>query len=463
VWQLETNAEKGRDVQTTASSDFANRVIGQGIYQHRWVLSLILLHTFFAMVVGTLLDRPFDPRMFETLTVLFTTMIPVFMVVLLFWHFGKMILHERPERPLHWFAKHMQGVVTDPDRLWQGTLALLAFTLFTGSFSFFKSAIPALHPYSWDPLLARIDALVHFGHDPYRLLMPIFGHPVVITALNNAYHVWFFLMFFMVFLACYTRHNSHARDTFLLTFVLTWAIGGNGLATLLASGGPAYFKLLGYGDHFTPLMDTLSRFNQISPISALKVQSALWDGYAGNGALSGISAMPSMHVATAVLLARYGFTYARWAGIALGMFAASIMVASVLLGWHYAIDSYVGILLVLGFWKLSAWMTAPRASRAWGSGADGRHGDYRSRFFITASHPHPRARGSGAEIGQRDQAGVLAPAGQRDRGRRDRGPIYPSARNDRPACVRSEAQTLAPVTQTLAAGRHSAPGCRFPD
>ena len=62
--------------------------------------------------------------------------------------------------------------------------------------------------------------------------------------------------------------------------------------------------------------------------------------------------MPSMHVATSVLLALFGWRHSRQAGIALTVYAALIMVGSVHLGWHYALDGYVGGLGALVVWWL---------------------------------------------------------------------------------------------------------------
>ena len=100
-------------------------------------------------------------------------------------------------------------------------------------------------------------------------------------------------------------------------------------------------------------MDGLQKFNDIRPVWALSVQEALWQSHVATGPISGISAMPSVHVASSTLLALYGFQHARWSGIALGLFAAIIMIGSVHLGWHYAIDGYFGALLAWACWRLA--------------------------------------------------------------------------------------------------------------
>ena len=66
----------------------------------------------------------------------------------------------------------------------------------------------------------------------------------------------------------------------------------------------------------------------------------------------GISAMPSIHVAMAVVFALLGMRVNCWLGIVLIAYAVIIQIGSVILGWHYAIDGYVSIILTILLWKL---------------------------------------------------------------------------------------------------------------
>ena len=134
--------------------------------------------------------------------------------------------------------------------------------------------------------------------------------------------------------------------------MLTFAVGGNLLALLFSSAGPVYYERLGLGSDFEPLMEHLRALNEISPVWALGVQEGLWDGHMTDGRLAGISAMPSMHVATTVLIALYASTHARWAAWATWLFAALIMIGSVHLGWHYAVDGYFGAIIAWVAWTL---------------------------------------------------------------------------------------------------------------
>jgi hypothetical protein len=283
-----------------------------------------------------------------------TVLIPTFLILLWLWNFGRLILIVRPEKPIKYYINDIRSVVFDLERILSGGIALVATSVFASTFTILKNIIPLMHPFSWDPAFATLDRVLHGGTDPYILLMPILGTPYATTFINAAYHFWFFLFYFIIFMTCFDRKNTVRRNTFLVSFVLTWAIGGNFLATVFSSAGPAYFQYFGYGDNFVPLLDTLKEFSKTSPVWALNVHEMLLDGLVNNkGALKAISAMPSMHVAIATLMAIYGFQYRRWAGWLLVVFALLTQLGSMHLAWHYAIDGYAGAVIAICCWMIA--------------------------------------------------------------------------------------------------------------
>jgi membrane-associated phospholipid phosphatase len=89
----------------------------------------------------------------------------------------------------------------------------------------------------------------------------------------------------------------------------------------------------------------------------------LWAAYESRTltAGSGISAMPSLHVATSLSFAILGWKTSRLVGVLLGMFAAIILIGSVHLGWHYAVDGYLSIALTgLIWWAVGRWLRQNR-------------------------------------------------------------------------------------------------------
>ena len=91
-------------------------------------------------------------------------------------------------------------------------------------------------------------------------------------------------------------------------------------------------------------MSYLHGVNEIHTIWALGAQEMLWGDYQVRDVMvgSGISAMPSMHVAIATLFALVCWRVRRWLGIVMTIYAVIIMLGSVDLGWHYAVDGYLG-------------------------------------------------------------------------------------------------------------------------
>ncbi len=227
--------------------------------------------------------------------------------------------------------------------------ALPVFVLmpvFFSAFTSMKAMIPVIQPFSWDPAFARWDLWLHGGSHPWELLQPLLGQPLVSSAVNAVYNLWFFVLFGLLLWQAVSLRDRRLRLQFLVSFVLVWAILGSLAATLLSSAGPVYFgRVTGLEDSFAPLMAYLREAGATYPIWALEVQEMLWADYrlADAGPGSGISAMPSLHVASAILFALLGWRTSRALGMALTAFAAMILIGSVHLGWHYAIDGYAAI------------------------------------------------------------------------------------------------------------------------
>lgn len=333
-------------------------IVSSTLEPNRYFIAFIAAHAVLAFATGL----EFDMAMVRRLTFLFLTLVPTFLIVMIFWHFGKLALVVKPEKPIRRMSMDIMSVLLDRERMVSGVLSITLIVLFFGAFSFFKDAIPSINHFSWDVAFAEFDRMIHFGIDPWLLTWAVFGSPFATTALNAAYHAWFFLLYFVVFYACFTSPKDRDRNVFLLAFVLTWAIVGNAMALGMSSAGPVYFERLGLGDTFEPLMAQLWQSSGVSPVWALNVQDLLWEGYTNDGPISGISAMPSMHVASSVLLAFYCWRLSRLAGVLAIVFAVFIQIGSVHLAWHYAIDGYVGAAATACIWFLTDRLI-PRASR----------------------------------------------------------------------------------------------------
>ena len=246
-------------------------------------------------------------------------------------------------------------------RTGQALPVLLSLPVFTYSFATLKAAVPVLHPYALDAQWQALDLFLHGGTAPWVWLQPLLAHPLLTSALNVAYHLWYFIVLGAVYLMAFASGRPQLRMQFLLSFVLSWIVLGNVLAVLGSSAGPCYYgQIVPGADPYAPLMAYLQEANRHYPVWALNVQHILWVNYHdsfGSSAL-GIAAMPSMHVASSVLLALLGWRLHRAAGMAASVFALLILLASVHLGWHYAVDGYVGAAGAVLIWRLAGRLTA---------------------------------------------------------------------------------------------------------
>jgi hypothetical protein len=260
---------------------------------------------------------------------------------------------------LIWMILGVIGAERPLAALWHGlrsnagrwVFGLLTIGLMVGFFSVFtsiKAAIPLIAPFHLDPILAELDRGLHGGTDPWRLLHPWLGHPAATKALAFAYWAWFLLVYGTMGFYAFACRPERAR--FLVSMALTWALLGTLGAILLSSAGPCYFgRVTGLDDPFSPL---LAYVRATVPVIAAG-QDYLWRAHSEGALLrigSGISAMPSLHVAMSVLCALAWSRESRAIGAIAWLFAVVILLASIHLGWHYAIDGYVGALGASAIW-----------------------------------------------------------------------------------------------------------------
>jgi hypothetical protein len=247
-----------------------------------------------------------------------------------------------------------------PERLMAALPVFLLLPVFMSAFSSFKALIPAIQPFAWDVTFAEWDRVLHFGRHPWEWLQPLLGHPYVTTVLNGFYNLWFFVLFAMWMWQAFSRRDPVLRMRFILSFLLLWVLLGSGLATVLSSAGPCYFgRVTGLTENpYAGLMVYLQEASLRTPVWALEIQERLWGDYL-NAAVhlgSGISAMPSLHVATTVLFALFGWRVHRGLGWALTAFAVLIFLGSIHLGWHYAVDGYISVFATVIIWRAVGWL-----------------------------------------------------------------------------------------------------------
>ena len=221
-------------------------------------------------------------------------------------------------------------VVHDWRRLAFWTFCVILAGINMTTFMWTKPLLNYLVPFWADPMLADLDRLLFLGRDPWSLLTWLNSTPMAIF-----YHRGWFAMMILTLIAVLSARPSPEKSAAMLTYFILWSVAGPLIHSLLPAAGPVFYAQLGYGDRFAELQNVSETRD---------MATYLWTIYAGEGfgPGSGISAMPSLHIATTawMLIAIRSFAPRLFAPMAAAGFL--IFLLSIALGWHYALDGIVG-------------------------------------------------------------------------------------------------------------------------
>jgi hypothetical protein len=257
-----------------------------------------------------------------------------------------------------------------------GVPILAVMPVFSASFTGMKMSIDRIVPFYADPWLSRLDQILHGGLDPWRILAPSLAHPIATSVIDQCYRLWFPVVFVALIYGSFMVKDDRLRLQFLLTYFMSWIVLGNLLAIALSSVGPCYFEAFGGDGRYRDLLAYLRQVDQDGfRLFAVQIQSDLLYLYRADDFRlgSGISAMPSMHVAVAFVVAIFASRIHRILGVAALGFLAITLIGSVHLGWHYAVDGYVSLLLVPLIWMTSGRIADRLYSRAESPGSSKTH------------------------------------------------------------------------------------------
>lgn len=210
-------------------------------------------------------------------------------------------------------------------------------------FMWIKPELNAVAPFWADPLFADIDRAI-FGRDPWLFF----------RGMNLSFHAWAYSFFWMLAIAgtvlwLFAQRPSKARTASIISYFAIWSLFGPIGQLIGSAAGPIFYQRIGLGDRFAELTVNIPHVTNV-------VSGYLWDMHIMRQPAvgAGISAMPSLHIATAMwIYLAFRAQRSKLAPLA-AIFALYMFALSVALGWHYAIDGAVGALGAVAFHWASA-------------------------------------------------------------------------------------------------------------
>lgn len=227
---------------------------------------------------------------------------------------------------------------------------ILVLIMSATAFTAFKHEYSMWVPFFADRFLADLDQAIHFG-EPWRFARAFFPTALEAPLFSLYAQLWFIEVLGAVLIAAFLA-DRYARERYLAAFAVTVISLSSVVRIAGSSSGPIFYDRIFGGDRFAGLIETLQQSD--SGRGILKISDYLYSSFATNTSVlgTGISAMPSLHVALAVLNAMFVTSLNKWAGAVAWAYAAAIMFGSVYFGWHYALDGYASIVAVVIIWRM---------------------------------------------------------------------------------------------------------------
>jgi len=218
-------------------------------------------------------------------------------------------------------------------------VGLGAWYLTYAAFRNLKSFVPFVNRNLWDSTLAHLDRILFLGHDPATVLHSLFGVGFAAEIFSFVYVAWIVFVPFSLVVALVWSRDRTAGSWYVTAVAVDWVLG---VATyfVVPTLGPVYAQ----SQDFVALPHTY-----VTTLQDAMIQdryTVLYDPFATH-AVQTIAAFASLHVGimvTVCLMAEL-LHMKRWIRVAMWVFLAVTVVATVYLGWHYFVDAVGGAVL----------------------------------------------------------------------------------------------------------------------
>ena len=241
--------------------------------------------------------------------------------------------------------------ILDPSWLFLSIRLWVVFIVFTFSYVWLKVCVPLVTPRLWDQVLWRLDTLLHFGFSPSLFMIELTRDTVMAPLLDRWYGWWLLsISLSLAFFCSFPKQLDRRR--FLFSCAVLWTAGA-WIYVAIPALGPIY----AFNEVWQQILPQIPH--------ADSGQQLLWENYervlAGreSGLLRafkpalGIAAMPSLHVGGHWLLMLWARRLARPLFLPAVVATALTFLGSVVTGWHYAVDGYIGIVVAQSAYSLA--------------------------------------------------------------------------------------------------------------
>lgn len=205
-----------------------------------------------------------------------------------------------------------------------------------------KVFLPLLNARVFDAALYKIDLFIHFGVDPNRFLIALFPYPWFLQLMDKEYILYHPSIIAGVswFLIASSRSN---RFRLVGAYTVMWIVSA-WLYLAVPSLGPCY-KLPEDYLQIQKYMPMISAEQTMLIRHYFFIRSSADKAIGMAIPLLGVAAFPSMHVGAQCFLAFWARKRNRFLFILFSVLTFLTFIASLVSGWHYAVDGYAGVLL----------------------------------------------------------------------------------------------------------------------
>ncbi len=249
----------------------------------------------------------------------------------------------------------------------------LAYALMIYCYNWLKVTVPLVNHRLWDAELFDLDRWLHLGISPTLFAVELVAGTPLVGLIDHWYAFWLTTVLYSITFFV-TARKPDLRCAFLLSCAFLWTLGAL-IYQLIPALGPIY----AYADHYREVLPELPKAAQ-GHRALLENYQVLLSGRTGQlyqfNPTRGIAAMPSLHVGAHVMLTLWSRRFVRPLYMPCVVGTGLTFLGSLVTGWHYAVDAYVGTALAFGCYWFATWLEglqpAPRPDgRAAGSAAEG--------------------------------------------------------------------------------------------